>query len=79
MTSTNEETVTNGSTVTFSITGTGFASGATVSISGGFSNITVSSVGATNISVTVMAMSGNGNKKESGQQQRRYGQPRTAS
>jgi hypothetical protein len=54
--------VPNGNTVTFNIVGTGFVSGATVSISGGFTVNNVTFTNATTLSVNVKANAGNPNK-----------------
>jgi hypothetical protein len=61
-TSSSKQTVTNGQTVTFTITGTGFVNGAIVTISGGFTVNSATFTDSTHLSVNVKANSGNPNK-----------------
>jgi hypothetical protein len=61
-TSGSPETVAHGSQATFTITGANFASGAVVTVSGGFTVNTVTWVDASHISVTVTAGNGNNSK-----------------
>jgi prepilin-type N-terminal cleavage/methylation domain-containing protein len=61
-TSTSKETVANGTTRAFTITGSQFLPGATVTISGGFTVLTTTWSSSSAINVTVTAKSGNGNR-----------------
>lgn len=63
-TSSSKESIPNGNTATFTITGTLFQSGLTVSIagSGKFQNLSWTFIDSGHISVTVTAQNGNGNK-----------------
>ena len=60
--STSKQTIPNNTQATFSITGSNFASGSSVSFSGGFNTPSVTFVDASHLTVTVTAKNGNGNK-----------------
>jgi len=57
-TASSQEVVTHNATATFTITGTGFQSGTTVTVSGGFTINSVTYVDASHISVNVTALGG---------------------
>jgi hypothetical protein len=59
-TSSSQKVVANGTSTTFTITGTNFVSGATVSISGGFTVNTLTFVDSSHLSVNVTANNGGG-------------------
>jgi hypothetical protein len=59
-TSSSQKVVANGTTTSFTVTGTNFVSGATVSISGGFNVNSVTFVNSSSLSVNVTARNGGG-------------------
>jgi prepilin-type N-terminal cleavage/methylation domain-containing protein len=63
-TNSSQQTIPNGNTATFTITGSGFQAGLTVSIAGGgvFTNLSWTFVDSGHISVTVTAKNGNGSR-----------------